>query len=89
MTKKTSLLIRQRFGKAIRRRRRELELSQDVLAEKAELHRTYISNLERGEINPTLENIVRLADALDISVARLFLDYGVEEDCSRSGGVPN
>jgi transcriptional regulator with XRE-family HTH domain len=80
VTKKTSSLIRQRFGKAIRRRRRELDLSQDVLAEKAELHRTYISNLERGGINPTLENIVKLANALDISVARLFLDYGVEED---------
>jgi transcriptional regulator with XRE-family HTH domain len=51
-----------------------------VPAEKAELHRTYISNLERGGINPTLENIVKLANALDISVARLFLDYGVEED---------
>jgi transcriptional regulator with XRE-family HTH domain len=80
VTKKTSSLIRQRFGKAIRRRRRELDLSQDVLAEKAELHRTYISNLERGGINPTLENIVKLANALDISVARLFLDYEVEGD---------
>ena len=70
--------INQRFGKAIRRRRRELDFSQEELAERADLHRTYISDIERGERNPSLENIEKLAKALDISVARLFTDYGVE-----------
>ena len=70
--------INQRFGKAVRRRRRELDFSQEELAERAELHRTYISDIERGERNPSLENIEKLAKALDISVARLFTDYGVE-----------
>nr|WP_290222511.1 helix-turn-helix transcriptional regulator [Trichocoleus desertorum] len=69
--------IRQRFGKAIRRRRRELDISQEKLAELAELHRTYISNLERGDANPTLDIINRLAKALDISIAQLFTDYGI------------
>jgi transcriptional regulator with XRE-family HTH domain len=64
----------------VRRRRRELELSQEYLAELAGLHRTYVSNLERGMINPTLENVERLAKALDITMARLFVEYGVEEE---------
>lgn len=64
--------IRLRFGKAIRRRRRDLDMTQEKLAELAELHRTYISNLERGEANPTLDIINRLAKALDISIAQLF-----------------
>ena len=70
--------IKQRFGKAIRRRRRELDLSQEALAEKAELHRTYISSIERGTRNPSLENIKKLADALDMSIADLFANYDIE-----------
>jgi transcriptional regulator with XRE-family HTH domain len=70
--------INQRFGKAIRRRRRELDFSQEELAERAELHRTYISDIERGERNPSLENIEKLAKALNISIARLFTNYGVQ-----------
>jgi CheY-like chemotaxis protein/DNA-binding XRE family transcriptional regulator len=49
-----------------------LGLSQETLAERANLHRTYISDVERGERNVSLENIVRLAHALDLSVAALF-----------------
>ena len=75
---KSSSDIKQRFGKAIRRRRRELDLSQEVLAERAELHRTYISSIERGTRNPSLDNIKRLADALDISVSQLFANYDIE-----------
>jgi len=70
--------IKQRFGKAIRRRRRELDLSQEELAERAELHRTYISDIERGDRNPSLENIEKLAKALDISIASLFEQYKIE-----------
>jgi transcriptional regulator with XRE-family HTH domain len=70
--------IKQRFGKAIRRRRRELDFSQEELAEKADLHRTYISSIERGSRNPSLENIEKLAKALNISVSALFTNYGIE-----------
>lgn len=73
------LNIQQRFGKAVRRRRRELDLSQEVLAEQAGLHRTYISEIERGEVNPSLEIVDRLAKALNISISRLFADYGIEQ----------
>jgi len=72
------LSIKQRFGKAIRRRRRELDLSQEELAERAELHRTYISNIERGELNPSLETMEKLVKALDITVSALFANYGIE-----------
>ena len=71
--------IKQRFGKAIRRRRRELDFSQEELAERAELHRTYVSDIERGDRNPSLENIEKLAKALNMKVSDLFISYGVEE----------
>ncbi len=66
------------FGKAIRRRRRELDLSQEVLAERSGLHRNYISGIENGQRNPSLKNIVKLAAALGISVSDLFINYGIE-----------
>ncbi len=70
--------IEYRFGKAIRRRRRELDLSQEELAERAGLHRNYVSGIETGTRNPSLKNIEKLAQSLNISIARLFTDYGVE-----------
>ncbi|HEY9796026.1 MAG TPA: helix-turn-helix transcriptional regulator [Leptolyngbyaceae cyanobacterium] len=78
MSQNDRLSIKQRFGKAIRRRRRELDLSQEELAERAELHRTYISNIERGELNPSLETMEKLVKALDITVSALFANYGIE-----------
>ncbi|MHC5729331.1 MAG: helix-turn-helix domain-containing protein, partial [Nostoc sp.] len=46
--------------------------------ERAELHRTYISNLERGELNPSLETMEKLANALDISIPAMFINYGIQ-----------
>ncbi len=46
-------------------------LSQDDLAARSGLHRTYVGGIERGERNPSLTNITRLADALGVSVAEL------------------
>lgn len=78
MSQNNQLSIKKRFGKAIRRRRRELDLSQEKLAEMAELHRTYISNIERGELNPSLETMEKLVNALNISFAALFTNYGID-----------
>ena len=47
-------------------------LSQEALAEKADLHWTYIGGIERGERNVSLINIVRIARALDVTPARLM-----------------
>ena len=79
--------IEYRFGKAIRRRRRELDLSQEELAERAGLHRNYVSGIETGTRNPSLKNIEKLAQSLNISIARLFTDYGIEVE-SESGNDP-
>ena len=47
-------------------------ISQEQLAERADLHRTYVSDVERGARNLSLESITRLARALDVSVSTLF-----------------
>jgi transcriptional regulator with XRE-family HTH domain len=70
--------IKKRFGLAIKQRRHELGISQEELSFRAKLHRTYISDIERGSRNPSLENIEKLAKALDISVSALFAKYGIE-----------
>jgi transcriptional regulator with XRE-family HTH domain len=62
------------FATNVRRRRLELGLSQEALAELAGVHRTYIGMLERREKNVTIYNIERLAQALHVSPASL-LDY--------------
>jgi transcriptional regulator with XRE-family HTH domain len=58
-----------RFGKNIRIRREALGLSQEALAEKADLDRTYIGGVERGERNATLRTTLRPAKALGVRAA--------------------
>ncbi len=65
--------IRERFGDAVRDRRETLGMTQEDLAEKARIHRTYVSDIERGSRNVSLINIERLAAALSISMSGLFL----------------
>lgn len=60
------------FGEAVRSLRQERGLSQDEFAAVADLHRTYIGGIERGERNPTLTSIHRLAKALGVSSADLL-----------------
>ena len=55
------VLLAMRFGEVLRERRMALGLSQDTLAFNADLHRTYISLLERGIRQPSLETIFTLA----------------------------
>jgi transcriptional regulator with XRE-family HTH domain len=69
--------IKVRFGLAVRRRH-ELGLSQEALGERADLHRTYIADIERGVRNISLVNIEKLARALDLPIWVLFANYGVE-----------
>ena len=70
--------VKSRFGLAIKQRRQEIGISQEALAERAGLHRTYIGVIERGARNASLENIEKLAKALQISNSDLFANYGVE-----------
>ena len=62
-----------RLGKAVRKKRLLLGLSQEGLAERAGLHWTYIGGIERGERNVSLLNIVRIARALETTPSRLFV----------------
>jgi transcriptional regulator with XRE-family HTH domain len=59
------------FGTAVRARRLKLSLTQERLAELTGLDPTYISGIERGKRNPALKNIVKIAQALKTSVAKL------------------
>jgi len=64
--------VKRLFGASVRVWRGRLGISQEELAERAELHRTYISDVERGARNLTLESIERLAQALKVSVPSLL-----------------
>ena len=59
------------FGLNVRRQREARDLTQEVLAEKASLHPTYISGIERGKRNVALRNIEAIANALGITIAEL------------------
>lgn len=60
------------FGKKVREIRKEQEISQEELAHKANLHRTYIGMIERAEKNITLINIQKVAKALEKNIKELF-----------------
>lgn len=60
------------FGSNLRRTRTLRGLSQEQLADLAGLHRTYVSSVERGERNVSLDNMERLADALTVSLSQLL-----------------
>lgn len=64
--------IRERFGTAVKFRREELQLTQEDLADKGGIHRTYLSDVERGTRNLSLLNIEKLAEALAMSMSELF-----------------
>jgi transcriptional regulator with XRE-family HTH domain len=59
------------FGFAVRYHRRAAGLSQGELAERCSIHRTYLGGIERGERNPSLLNMLRIAEALDVPVSQL------------------
>lgn len=60
------------FGAAIRRHRTLVRLSQEELADRAGLDRTYVSGIERGRRNPSLRIVQQLADALGVDIDVIF-----------------
>jgi CheY-like chemotaxis protein/DNA-binding XRE family transcriptional regulator len=82
--------ITSRFGAAVRSVRFRLGLSQEELAERAELHRTYIAGIERGGRNLTLRSIDKLARALEVPIADLLCDpveTGITPHTERLGEI--
>lgn len=64
--------IRQRLAANLRRRRHEHGLSQEEFADRAGIHRTYVSDLERGARNPTITVVEKLAKALKVTAGSLL-----------------
>lgn len=64
--------ILEKFGERLKQLRKVKGLSQEQLAEKANLHRTYIGMIERAEKNITLLNIEKIANALDTKISSLL-----------------
>lgn len=64
--------IRIKFGQKIKDIRKKKELSQEELASKSGLHRTYISDIERGDRNVSLKNVEKLAKALGLKPSELL-----------------
>ena len=62
------------FGTNLRSYRLDMGLSQEQFAEKCGLHRTYISTVERFQRNVSLENVQRIADALEIDSYKLLIE---------------
>ena len=73
-----------KFGSVIKGRRHQLGISQEELADWCGLHRTYITDIERGARNATMDSILKLARALDTSLADLF----TKMEKLKPGGYP-
>jgi transcriptional regulator with XRE-family HTH domain len=67
-----ALDIRPAFGQRVRDLRTSKGLTQEALAERADLHTTYVSGIERGLRSPRLHVVVRIADALGVTMEQLF-----------------
>jgi transcriptional regulator with XRE-family HTH domain len=74
--------VKKQYGRAIRQRRNEMGWSQEYLAAQAGLHRTYVADVERGQRNISLENIVKLAKALGLTPGEFFSQYFPQEGSS-------
>lgn len=71
------------FGDRVRARRQDLEITQEDLAHRAGINRTYIGSLESGQRNPSLDTIARLALALETDAAELV--RGIQRKAGRRG----
>lgn len=65
------------LGAAIRARRKDLELSQEALADLAEIDRSHMGKIERGERNVSMLNVIRIAHALNIKLSALVYLAGL------------
>ena len=64
--------ILQKFGARVQKVRKSLSISQEELAAKLSMHRTYIGMIERGERNPTIRTLYKIAKALKVNASELL-----------------
>lgn len=72
------------FGAVVREQRQRLGLSQEDFADKAGIHRTYASSIERGNVQVSIEIARKVAEALEMPLSRLFRQ--VEKRMQSAGG---
>lgn len=72
MEKDKSYKFREEFGIAVRRKRHKLGLSQEDFADKAEIHRTYVSSIELGKVDVGIGTAYKVATALDLPLSALI-----------------
>lgn len=70
------------IGKKIKEYRKINEFTQETLGEKAGLHYSYIGQVERGEKEPSLKSLLKIADALGVGVDKLLINYDISSDAS-------
>ena len=64
--------IQELFGQAVRRRRQKLRLSQEDFADKAGIHRTYVSSIELGKVQISISIAQQLATALEVPLSKIW-----------------
>ena len=64
--------VLQKFGAKMQKLRKEQNISQEELAAKLSMHRTYIGMVERGERNPTIRTLYKIAKALKVKASELL-----------------
>jgi XRE family transcriptional regulator, regulator of sulfur utilization len=70
------------FGRVVKNLREELRLSQELLADRADLNRTYLGEVERGVATPSLVTIVKISRALNLSASDLLAKSEYIEQCN-------
>jgi CheY-like chemotaxis protein/DNA-binding XRE family transcriptional regulator len=80
--------VQKGFGAEVKRRRIQLGISQEKLAERANLHRTYVSDVEAGKRNPSLASIQRLTLALGASLGAIFASVEDGKNANGEAGAP-
>lgn len=81
--------IKKQFGLCVRQQRLGLGISQEELADRAGLHRTYVGDVERGNRNVSMVNVVRLANALGLTPSALLEPFSARRPKKVGGKYDN
>ena len=79
--------LRKALGKVVQERRKQLALTQEQLARRSKMHRTYVSDVERGERNLSLDSIYQISRGLSTSLSQLFTQ--AEQYAQKAAGGEN